>query len=76
MIVPLATATEITKRYANEAQNYIFRVSMVDREQGALLVAYAHVQSKRSLDRLRQIDLKEAAAVRWYARFRSTSCSC
>jgi len=33
----------------------------------ALLVAYAHVQSKRSLDRLRQIDLEEAAAVRWYA---------
>jgi len=33
----------------------------------ALLVAYAHVQSKRSLDRLRQIELKEAAAVRWYA---------
>jgi len=33
----------------------------------ALLVAYAHVQSKRSLDRLRQIDLEEAAALRWYA---------
>jgi DNA-binding MurR/RpiR family transcriptional regulator len=33
----------------------------------ALLVAYAHVQSKRSLDRLRQIDLEEAAAMRWYA---------
>jgi len=32
----------------------------------ALLVAYAHVQSKRSLDRLRQIDLEEAAAGRWY----------
>jgi len=46
VIVPLATATEITKRYANEAQNYIFRVSMVDREQGALLVAYAVKASK------------------------------
>jgi DNA-binding MurR/RpiR family transcriptional regulator len=33
----------------------------------ALLVAYAHVQSKRSLDRLRQIDSEEAAAGRWYA---------
>ena len=33
----------------------------------ALLVAYAHVQSKRSLDRLRQIDLEEAATGRWYA---------
>jgi DNA-binding MurR/RpiR family transcriptional regulator len=33
----------------------------------ALLVAYAHVQSKRSLDRLRKIDLEEAVAGRWYA---------
>ena len=33
----------------------------------ALQVAYAHLQSKRSLDRLRQIDLEEAAAGRWYA---------
>ena len=41
VIVPVATATDITKRYAGEAQNYIYRVSMVDREQVALLIAYA-----------------------------------
>jgi len=41
VIVPVATATDITKRYAGESQNYIYRVSMVDREQVALLVAYA-----------------------------------
>jgi DNA-binding MurR/RpiR family transcriptional regulator len=33
----------------------------------ALLVAYAHVQSKRSLNRLREIDREEAVAGRWYA---------
>jgi DNA-binding MurR/RpiR family transcriptional regulator len=33
----------------------------------ALLVAYAHVQSKRSLSRLRAIDREEAAAGRWFA---------
>ena len=33
----------------------------------ALLVAYAHVQSKRSLDRLKKIDLQEATAGRWYS---------
>jgi hypothetical protein len=32
----------------------------------ALLVAYAHVQSKRSLNRLRTIDREEAGAGRWY----------
>jgi len=37
----VATATDITARYAKEPQNYIFRVSMVDREQLALLTAYA-----------------------------------
>lgn len=42
----VATATEITGRYAKEAQNYIFRVSMVDREQLALLAAYAVKASK------------------------------
>lgn len=46
VIVPVATATDITKRYANEPQNYIFRVSMVDREQVALLMAYAVKASK------------------------------
>ena len=46
VIVPIATATDITRRYANEAQNYIFRVSMVDREQVALLLAYAVKSSK------------------------------
>ena len=37
VIVPVATATDITKRYQAEPQNFIFRVSMVDREQVALL---------------------------------------
>ena len=46
VIVPVATATDITKRYQNEAQNFIFRVSMVDREQVALLLAYAVKSSK------------------------------
>lgn len=41
-----ATATEITTRYAKEPQNYMFRVSMVDREQVALLAAYAVKASK------------------------------
>ena len=46
VMVSIATATEITKRYAKEPQNYLFRVSMVDREQVALLVAYAVKASK------------------------------
>lgn len=45
-IVPIATGTEITTRYADKAQNYLFRVSMVDREQVALLGAYAVKSSK------------------------------
>ena len=40
-VVPIATATDITTRYAKTPQNYLFRISMVDREQIALLVAYA-----------------------------------
>ena len=46
VVVPIATGTEITTRYAKEAQNYLFRVSMVDREQVALLGAYAVKSSK------------------------------
>jgi len=46
VVVPIATSTEITTRYAKEAQNYLFRVSMVDREQVALLAAYAAKASK------------------------------
>ena len=46
VVVPIATATEITRRYANEPQNYIFRISMADREQVALLMAYAVKASK------------------------------
>ncbi|BDB27279.1 ABC transporter substrate-binding protein [Cupriavidus sp. P-10] len=46
VIVPIATGSEITTRYAKEAQNYLFRVSMVDREQVSLLVAYAAKASK------------------------------
>ena len=41
-----ATATEITTRYTKEPQSYMFRVSMVDREQVALLAAYAVKASK------------------------------
>lgn len=46
VISHVATATDITARYAKEPQNYIFRVSMVDREQLALLTAYAVKGSK------------------------------
>ncbi|MGH9579208.1 MAG: ABC transporter substrate-binding protein, partial [Terriglobales bacterium] len=46
VISHVATGTDITKRYEKEAKNYIFRVSMVDREQIALLVAYAVKASK------------------------------
>ena len=46
VLVPIATGTEITNRYSKEAQNYLFRVSMVDREQVALLGAYAVKSSK------------------------------
>ncbi|NGX94282.1 MAG: ABC transporter substrate-binding protein [Candidatus Afipia apatlaquensis] len=41
VISPIATATEITKRYQATDANYMFRISMVDREQIALLMAYA-----------------------------------
>jgi branched-chain amino acid transport system substrate-binding protein len=46
VVVPIGTATEITTRYAKEPQNYLFRISMVDREQVALLAAYAVKASK------------------------------
>jgi branched-chain amino acid transport system substrate-binding protein len=46
VVVPIATGTEITTRYAKEPQNYLYRVSMVDREQIALLAAYAVKASK------------------------------
>ncbi len=46
VVVPIATGSEITLRYAKEPQNYLFRVSMVDREQVALLAAYAVKASK------------------------------
>lgn len=46
VISHVATATEITKRYEKEPKNYIFRVSMVDREQISLLVAYAAKATK------------------------------
>lgn len=45
-ISPVATATEITGRYAKSPPNYVFRVSMRDRDQIALLVAYAARASK------------------------------
>ena len=41
VLVPVATATDITRRYADQPQNYIYRVSMADREQIALMMAYA-----------------------------------
>jgi len=40
-ISPVATATDITGRYAKTPPNYVFRVSMRDRDQIALLAAYA-----------------------------------
>jgi DNA-binding MurR/RpiR family transcriptional regulator len=43
--------------------SYVAPLAVLD----ALLVAYAHVQSKRSLNRLREIDREEAVAGRWYA---------
>ncbi|MFG5779928.1 ABC transporter substrate-binding protein [Comamonas sp. J-3] len=46
VVVPIGTATEITTRYAKEPQNYLYRISMVDREQVALLGAYAVKSSK------------------------------
>jgi branched-chain amino acid transport system substrate-binding protein len=46
VVVPIGTATEITTRYQKEPLNYLFRVSMVDREQVALLGAYAAKASK------------------------------
>lgn len=45
-ISPIATATAITSRYAKTPPNYIFRVSMRDRDQIALLAAYAARASK------------------------------
>ena len=47
VIVPVATGTEVTTRYAKEPQNYLFRISMVDREQAGLIVAYAVKASKK-----------------------------
>lgn len=41
VISPIATATDITKRFESTGENYIFRVSMIDRDQIALIVAYA-----------------------------------
>jgi branched-chain amino acid transport system substrate-binding protein len=41
VITHVATGSAITVRYANEPQNYIFRVSLIDRDQVALLLAYA-----------------------------------
>lgn len=46
VISHVATGTDITKRYEKEPKNYIFRVSMVDRDQIALLAAYAVKASK------------------------------
>lgn len=46
VISHVATGTDITRRYEKEPKNYIFRVSMVDREQIALIVAYAVKASK------------------------------
>lgn len=46
VVVPIATGTEVTARYSKTPQNYLFRISMVDREQIALLAAYAVKSSK------------------------------
>lgn len=41
VISHVATGSAITQRYAGEAKNFIFRVSLIDRDQLALLAAYA-----------------------------------
>lgn len=41
VIVHVATGSAITQRFAGEPHNYIFRLSLIDRDQVALLVAYA-----------------------------------
>ncbi len=46
LIVPIATASEITTRYSDEEQNYIFRVSNTDLDQVKLLIAQALRRSK------------------------------
>lgn len=45
-ISPVATATDITGRYSKSPPNYAFRVSMRDRDQIALLAAYAAKATK------------------------------
>jgi branched-chain amino acid transport system substrate-binding protein len=41
LIVPIATATEITQRYADRPRNYIFRTSVLDIDQARMLIAWA-----------------------------------
>jgi branched-chain amino acid transport system substrate-binding protein len=41
VIVPIATASEITTKFSNRPRNYIFRISSLDKEQARLLIAWA-----------------------------------
>lgn len=41
VIVHVATGSAITTRFAKEPGNFIFRLSLIDRDQAALLAAYA-----------------------------------
>ena len=46
VISHVATGSAITQRYAGEPRNYVFRLSLIDRDQVALLAAYAVKASK------------------------------
>lgn len=45
----IGSGTDITKPMAPGAENYMFRVSMMDREQVAALVAYALKSGSKKL---------------------------
>lgn len=40
VITPIATATEITTRYAQRPRNYIFRISSLEKDQARMLMAW------------------------------------
>lgn len=50
LIIPVATGTAITKKYADEAENYIFRVAMPDEKQVEFILK--ELIEKRGLSRI------------------------
>ncbi len=50
LIIPVATGTTITKKYAGESENYIFRVAMPDEKQVEFILR--DLIEKRGLDRI------------------------